>query len=64
VEVTENEWAKACNLRDGYWLYTVFNCASQHPQVTRVRDPFGKLLFRAKGGVVIDESAIFAAAEA
>lgn len=64
VEVTENEWAKACNLRDGYWLYTVFNCASQHPQVTRVRDPFGQLLFRAKGGVVIDESAIFAAAEA
>lgn len=64
VEVTENEWAKACNLRDGYWLYTVFNCASPHPQVTRVCDPFGKLLFRAKGGVVIDESAIFAAAEA
>lgn len=63
VEITENEWAKACNLRDGYWLYTVFNCASQHPQVTRVRDPFKKLLFRAKGGVVIDESAIFAAAE-
>ncbi|MCG3126042.1 MAG: RNA polymerase-associated protein RapA [Phycisphaerae bacterium] len=63
VEVTENEWAKACNLRDGYWLYVVFNCASQHPQVTRVRDPFGKLLVRAKGGVVIDESAIFAAAE-
>ncbi|MCK6483017.1 MAG: DUF3883 domain-containing protein [Phycisphaerae bacterium] len=64
VEVTENEWAKACNLRDGYWLYTVFNCASPHPQVTRVRDPFGRLLCRAKGGVVIDESAIFAAAEA
>lgn len=64
VEITENEWAKACNLRDGYWLYAVFNCASQHPQVTRVRDPFGKLLFRAKGGVVIDENTIFAAAEA
>ncbi len=63
VEITENEWAKACNLRDGYWLYAVFNCASPHPQVTRVRDPFGKLLFRAKGGVVIDENAIFAAAE-
>ncbi len=63
VEITENEWAKACNLRDGYWLYVVFNCASQHPQVTRVRDPFGKLLFRAKGGVVIDENAIFAAAD-
>lgn len=64
VEITENEWAKACNLREGYWLYTVFNCASQHPQVMRVCDPFKKLLFRAKGGVVIDESAIFAAAEA
>lgn len=64
IDITENEWAKACNLREDYWLYTVFSCASQHPQIIRVRDPFKKLLFRAKGGVVIDESAIFAAAEA
>lgn len=63
IEVTENEWAKACNLRDGYWLYTVFHCASPHPQITRVRDPFGKLLARAKGSVVIDERAILTAGE-
>jgi len=31
VEITENEWAKACNLRDRYWLYVAFNCASSQP---------------------------------
>ena len=31
VEVSENEWAKACNLRDGYWLYVVFDCATPRP---------------------------------
>ena len=28
IEVSGNEWAKACNLRDQYWLYVVFECAS------------------------------------
>ena len=26
VELTENEWAKACNERERYWLYVVFDC--------------------------------------
>ncbi|MDX9995076.1 MAG: DUF3883 domain-containing protein [Rhodocyclaceae bacterium] len=26
IELTENEWARACNLRDKYWLYAVFDC--------------------------------------
>jgi hypothetical protein len=30
----------------------------------RVQDPFGRLVARAKGGVIIDERAIFDAAEA
>ena len=44
VEMSGNEWAKACNLRDEYWLYVVFNCASARPRLVRVRDPFTKLL--------------------
>ncbi|MEW5867007.1 MAG: helicase-related protein [Bacillota bacterium] len=63
IELTENEWAKACNLRDLYWLYVVFECASSHPRLLRIRDPFGRLLAREKGGVVISEDKIFAAAE-
>jgi hypothetical protein len=63
IEVSENEWAKSANLREDYWLYVVYDCASAHPRLVRVRDPFAALLVRAKGGVVIDESAVFAAAE-
>ncbi|MGO8899593.1 MAG: DUF3883 domain-containing protein, partial [Isosphaeraceae bacterium] len=55
VELTENEWAKACNERQRYWLYVVFDCGTAHPRLLRVRDPFGKLIVKAKGGVRIDE---------
>lgn len=47
VEVTENEWAKACNLREDYWLYVVYHCATPTPQLVRVQDPFEKLLVRS-----------------
>jgi len=63
VELTENEWAKACTQRDRYWLYAVFDCGSPHPRLLRVQDPFGKLIVTAKGSVRIDGSAIFQAAE-
>jgi SNF2 family DNA or RNA helicase len=63
VELTENEWAKACNLRDRYWLYVVYECASSRPRLLRVQDPFAALLVRARGGVVVGEQDIFAAAE-
>lgn len=63
VELTENEWAKAANLRESYWLYVVYNCATASPRLVRVQDPFARLLVRAKGGVVIDESSILAVAE-
>ncbi len=48
VEMSENEWARACNLRDEYWLYIVFDCATPHPRLVRVRNPFGKLLARSR----------------
>ena len=63
IDVSENEWAKACNLREGYWLYVVYGCATPSPRLVRVQDPFGSLLARAKGGVIIDEQAITSAAE-
>src|SRR5205823_3859965 len=28
VELTENEWVKACNQRGRYWLYVVFDCGT------------------------------------
>jgi hypothetical protein len=62
VELTENEWAKACNLRARYWLYVVYDCAS--PRLLRIRDPFKRLVATPKGGVVIGQAAVFAAAEA
>ena len=63
VELTENEYIRACNLRDRYWLYVVFECAKSSPRLLRVRDPFGKLVVRGKGSVIVGEGQIFAAAE-
>ena len=61
VEVSENEWAAACNLRDRYWLYVVFDCGTSRPRLVKVRDPFGRLLARTKGSVVIAASEILSA---
>jgi hypothetical protein len=63
IEVSANEWAKACNLRHGYWLYTVYSCATPTPRLVRVQDPFGKLLARAKGSMLISPREIAEAAE-
>ncbi len=63
VELSDNEWARACSLREGYWLYVVYGCAGSDPKLHRIRDPFGELIARAKGGVVIEESEVVRAAE-
>ncbi len=44
VEMSANEWTRACNLRDKYWLYVVFDCATPRPRLVRVRDPFARLI--------------------
>jgi hypothetical protein len=62
IELSENEWAKACNLRDQYWLYVVFDCAGPRPRLVRVRDPFRNLLAKAKGSIVIPSAEILSAA--
>jgi hypothetical protein len=64
IELTENEWAKAANLREKYWLYVVYDCAALNPRLLRIRDPFLKLIVKARGGVIVDEQAVFQAAEA
>ncbi len=53
IELSTNEWVKACNLRSRYWLYVVFDCATPHPRLLRIQDPFGRLLGQPRGGVVI-----------
>ena len=65
IELSENEWAKACNLRDGYWLYAVYDCATPRPRLLRVRDPFAKLLARSRefSAYSIPASSVQAAAE-
>ena len=62
VEISDNEWSAACNLRDGYWLYVVYNCATPQPQLLRIQDPFGKLITGSRG-VTVDEREIYQAAE-
>jgi superfamily II DNA or RNA helicase len=64
IELTENEWSRACNLRDRYWLYVVYDCGTPNPRLMRVQDPFYKLIATAKGGVTIDETEILRAASA
>jgi len=63
VELTENEWLKACNLRDRYWLYVVYDCVAAHPRLMRVQDPFRKLVVQAKSSFMINQSKIFQVAE-
>jgi len=63
VELTENEYIQACQLQDGYWLYTVFECAKPQPRLCRVQNPFKKLMVNEKKRFVINEGAIFSAAE-
>ncbi|MGI6098896.1 MAG: helicase-related protein [Kiritimatiellia bacterium] len=58
IEVTANEWAKACNMRQDYWLYAVYNCATPTPRLARVQDPFGTLLAKAKGSVQVSHAQV------
>jgi len=53
IEVSANEWAKACNMRQGYWLYAVYNCAKPSSRLVRVQDSFGNLLAKARGSMLI-----------
>jgi len=63
IEVSANEWARACNMREAYWLYAVYDCATARPRLVRVQDPFGRLLARAKGSMLVSAAQVAQAAE-
>jgi hypothetical protein len=63
MRIHVKDWSRACNLRGRSWLYVVFDCGSPSPRLLRVQDFFRKLITTAKGGVIIGEMEIFAAAE-
>ena len=63
VFMTQNEWAKAANLGERYWLYVVHDCATPKPMLSRVQDPFANLLGAAKGGLTFTAGDIRARAE-
>jgi hypothetical protein len=63
VFMTQNEWAKAANLGERYWLYVVLDCATTKPNLMRVQDPFTRLLGAAKSGMTFTAGDIRAKAE-
>jgi hypothetical protein len=64
VELTENEWAKAINLRERYWLYAVFDCGSPSPRLLCVQDPFARLVARSQASFTIRYSDVLNIAQA
>jgi hypothetical protein len=42
----------------------VYDCGTPNPRLFPVQDPFYKLIATAKGGVLVDETEIFRAADA
>ncbi|HEY9807900.1 MAG TPA: helicase-related protein [Halomicronema sp.] len=39
VSLTANEWRKALQLGDSYWLYVVWGCETPNPQLLRIPNP-------------------------
>lgn len=63
IEVSANEWAKACNMGPAYWLYAVYDCANPLPRMARVQDPFNCLLAKAKGSMLVSHASVTQAAK-
>jgi hypothetical protein len=63
VDISENEWAKACNLRERYWLYVVFDCSSAQPRLHCIQDPWSKLIVAARSYTVHSKSILQLAEE-
>jgi len=62
LAVTTNEYRAAERLKDDYWLYVVFDCAST-PKLHAIRDP-ARMGWRSVVSVehyAVDPSAVFAA---
>ena len=61
VQLTENEWPTAANVRDKYWLYVVADCATD-PKLFRVQDPI-RLAFRTRQSFTINIGEVIREAE-
>jgi len=62
VQLTENEWPTAVNVRDRYWLYVVVDCAT-NPVLYRVQDPAFKLAVKSRQSFTINLGDILREAE-
>jgi hypothetical protein len=62
VQLTENEWPTAANVRDRYWLYVVVDCAT-NPVLYRVQDPAFKLAVKSRQSFSINFGDIVQEAE-
>ena len=65
IEISDNEWSAACNLRSDYWLYVVFDCGTPNRRLIRIRDPFGKLIenSRQSNSYIVNAADLIRAAE-
>jgi len=63
VFLTENEWLKALNNKENYWLYVVYNCKTDNPILYIQKDPYSNLEAKPKGGVIIRADEIISKAE-
>ena len=63
TKLSANEWANDCNMRQSYWIYAFYNCATPNPRFVRVQDPFGNPLAKAKGRVLVSQFQIVGAGE-
>ncbi|MCC6362980.1 MAG: DUF3883 domain-containing protein [Bryobacterales bacterium] len=61
VQLTENEWPTAANVREKYWLYVVVDCATD-PKLFRVRDPI-RLAFKTRQSFNINIGEVIREAE-
>lgn len=62
IQLTENEWPTAANVRDRYWLYVVVDCAT-NPVLYRVQDPAFKLAVKSRQGFTVNFGEILREAE-
>jgi hypothetical protein len=62
VQLTENEWPTAVNVRDRYWLYVVADCATT-PSLYRVQDPAFKLAVKSRQSFTVNFGDILREAE-
>ena len=58
VTLEANEWEAAASQRDDYWLYVVYHCDTDSPDVYPIQNPVDTLAAQPLGGVRIAQSEI------